>query len=1112
VTITGTDREAWAARLYARLPEVYRTTDLEIARRRNPAAGAASGPLFQLLRAVAAQVASVRQDLDDLWDDFFIETADDWVVPYLADLLGTKLIQNAAGRHNRLDVRNTVLWRRSKGTPAMLAGLARDTTSWPTSFVEFFRGLAWTQNINHPRLDRAINLPLRDHLALDAIGRATDRFAHLADVRPAGRLDEPRTVRTVGAGTNTAPGTVASAAWGTPGRYRVRNVGFFVHRLQTFAVRGATPAPIGGDARTGGYTFDPLGRLVPLFERSTGAEITRRGLEAAPQRFCGTIDDHGLAGRSVDIRVRRAGVALAIAGSVAPSHGHSSEPFSFGDTSPVALAAVDGLRLLESAAFRQGGERFLLTAIWRTSAGDVTLGTLGTLEARLGLPAFVPGQSSSRAGRLVVRIETDPARAGRPAGGPGRFPATVLLVRDDVTIPRAAVEAPGVLSTRSAYRDALLVYLPDRFLTPGAPMELHVADDGSTYLADAIQPADLARESEGQLWPAADLMRPSVEPTDIGLRLHRRRGLIVPDRGRLSATPLLLEAHLMSGAPQLLGAIVTDDLTLDANAFQRFGDTFSALELPAAATTWTAHTFIPSKAAVRDDVGAGGQLLLRLRPLSSQPTSFSPQVEVVATDRGGGALLIYVPEVSFSKVVPDAWFFTATDGSTYRARVFAGSPAPLVDEGQLTGEKLARVGAGQVLPIEGTYPLVRRTIVSVPRERGLLVDPERGRFCLPENDPLLTLDAGDRDLTVEFVEAFSDRVGGRAFGRGAGNDGRTATRVVSSSGDALTPLPLRRIHATIADALTQAVDGEVVEIGDSATYREDLTIDLLGRRIGTLTLRASDAPELARPCLIPAEASDVIRVLAGNGERLELTGLLVDGSLRVEGYLADLTLAAATLDRGSVSGGQLVVIDEDSAHDCRVLVCRCITGALRLGAAVRRLVVADSIVDRREGLAIGGPFEATDSDGRVAAPKDAPAGAVQLERVTVLGRIRCDTLTASDALLAAVAWVDDRQSGCIRFSRFEFESRLPRRYRCVPSDEGTARESARVAFSSLVPASSHYAQLGAATASAVLSASADGDQVGAFARSYPTLRAANLMTKLREFLPAGLEPVLIAET
>jgi len=64
----------FARRLYALLPENYRAYDAE---------EDAPAPLEALLTVIGEQVSYLRQDLDSLWDDFFIENCNDWVVTYL---------------------------------------------------------------------------------------------------------------------------------------------------------------------------------------------------------------------------------------------------------------------------------------------------------------------------------------------------------------------------------------------------------------------------------------------------------------------------------------------------------------------------------------------------------------------------------------------------------------------------------------------------------------------------------------------------------------------------------------------------------------------------------------------------------------------------------------------------------------------------------------------------------------------------------------------------------------------------------------------------------------------------------------------------------------------
>src|SRR5690348_15940273 len=175
------DASIFAQRLYSRIPADYRARDAE-----------RDFPLLALLRVIAEQAANLRQDLDSLWDNFFIETCDDWVVPYLGALLGTNLLAHPVGQSDRMDVWNTVIWRRSKGTPQMLRALAVAISEWPCDIAEFFQHLGWSQNLNHLRLDSQLTPDLRDRYRLSLLGRASDPFSHAADFKPANALDQPR--------------------------------------------------------------------------------------------------------------------------------------------------------------------------------------------------------------------------------------------------------------------------------------------------------------------------------------------------------------------------------------------------------------------------------------------------------------------------------------------------------------------------------------------------------------------------------------------------------------------------------------------------------------------------------------------------------------------------------------------------------------------------------------------------------------------------------------------------------------------------------------------------------------------------------------------------------
>jgi len=212
--------------LMALLPAFYRERD-----------AAAGGPLRALLDVLARQGALVDADVDRLYDNWFIETCDDWVVPYLGDLLGVRALYPVGTAFSpRALVANTLRLRRRKGTALVLEELAADATGWRSRVSECFERVATTQHVNHPR-PHALRTPdLRDSRAMERVDGPFGAELHTADVRalPAGR-------------------------------YNLPNVALFLWRLQSYTVQRGDAAP--ATTRDGFYTIDPLGRDQPLFNR-----------------------------------------------------------------------------------------------------------------------------------------------------------------------------------------------------------------------------------------------------------------------------------------------------------------------------------------------------------------------------------------------------------------------------------------------------------------------------------------------------------------------------------------------------------------------------------------------------------------------------------------------------------------------------------------------------------------------------------------------------------------------------------------------------------------------------------------------------------------------------
>lgn len=243
--------------LYERLPEIYRIRD---------AAQAPPGQLRAFLAAVEEAFGAVHESIEALYDDLFIDTCDEWVIPYIADLVGTSHLSGDP-RTLRADVADTIALRRRKGTRAALERLAANLTGWPCRCVELFEGLAWSQHLNHQRPDaggrppyggggvapvpvrRGGTPPVRDPAMLSLLGTPFDPFAYLPDVK---RADD---------------GAV---------HFNLPNVAIFLWRLAAYRIPLAAPlakgstdlGPQGTSKRARHavrFDLDPLDRPVRLF-------------------------------------------------------------------------------------------------------------------------------------------------------------------------------------------------------------------------------------------------------------------------------------------------------------------------------------------------------------------------------------------------------------------------------------------------------------------------------------------------------------------------------------------------------------------------------------------------------------------------------------------------------------------------------------------------------------------------------------------------------------------------------------------------------------------------------------------------------------------------------
>ncbi|MBF6336848.1 hypothetical protein IU450_13255 [Nocardia abscessus] len=237
-------------RLFELLPRVYQSRDED-----------EGDALRALLGVITEQADLLEADIEQLGEDWFVETCQDWVLPYLGELIGfrsapglSEALATATDEARKLlaviaarrDVGHAVGNRRRKGTLALLEELAADAAGWPARAVEFRRLLGVTQAIrlygrdrraDARRLGRGTMVDVHRVDALDRVDGPFDSLAHTVDVR---RINSPR----------------------GHGRYNIPEIGLFVWRLRAYAITGA-PAYCEDRARAH-FTFSILGNDTPL--------------------------------------------------------------------------------------------------------------------------------------------------------------------------------------------------------------------------------------------------------------------------------------------------------------------------------------------------------------------------------------------------------------------------------------------------------------------------------------------------------------------------------------------------------------------------------------------------------------------------------------------------------------------------------------------------------------------------------------------------------------------------------------------------------------------------------------------------------------------------------
>jgi hypothetical protein len=257
----------------------------------------------------AEELGYLEQDIDQLYDNWFVETCEPWVLPYIAALVGASPMREIGTDQAgllRAYIANLLQYRQAKGTAAVIEQVARDVSGWSVVAVEFFQRLATAQHVNQIRRHVPVFADLRNAAARSS----RSPFSSMAHAAAAG----------------------PPAGWS--GRFNIPHLGLFIWRhaaAPIWPVEDGKPGYLGGAQPRldvpdpGQLRFDPLGRDLPLVNRpapdlSVAARMTARTVPAPlsrdavhaalnAARSTGTSPDHWFE-QAPPFRVRLEGIEL----------------------------------------------------------------------------------------------------------------------------------------------------------------------------------------------------------------------------------------------------------------------------------------------------------------------------------------------------------------------------------------------------------------------------------------------------------------------------------------------------------------------------------------------------------------------------------------------------------------------------------------------------------------------------------------------------------------------------------------------------------------------------------------------------------------------------------